>query len=160
MSSFTPYKLYKEYTFNGITIEYIDKEEIVFTSGASMSINLVAYGYAMKHLKKDMEIFGPQVTEKSQKVGDFLAEDSNISTDIHFQEGDGSIWTKPVIDDGRKMTAGVVYEATITVQEMPILRARNVDSANKKLFTYKNKALVGQGKKAVAILNKAEVKTE
>ena len=32
------------------------KEEIVFTSGASMSINLVAYGYAMKHLKKDDEI--------------------------------------------------------------------------------------------------------
>ncbi|MCQ2787202.1 MAG: cysteine desulfurase [Bacilli bacterium] len=32
------------------------KEEIVFTSGASMSINLVAYGYAMKHLKKGDEI--------------------------------------------------------------------------------------------------------
>lgn len=55
----------------------------------------------------------PEERELSLKR-DFLAEDSNISTDIHFQEGDGSIWTKPVIDDGRKMTAGVVYEATIT----------------------------------------------
>jgi len=32
------------------------REEIVFTSGASMSINLVAYGYASKFLKKNDEI--------------------------------------------------------------------------------------------------------
>lgn len=30
--------------------------EIVFTSGATMSLNLVAFGYALKHLKKDDEI--------------------------------------------------------------------------------------------------------
>ena len=33
-----------------------DKEEIVFTSGTSMSINLIAFGYGMKHLTKDDEI--------------------------------------------------------------------------------------------------------
>ena len=33
-----------------------DEDEVVFTSGTSMSINLVAYGYAMKYLTKDDEI--------------------------------------------------------------------------------------------------------
>lgn len=33
-----------------------NKEEIVFTSGTSMSINLVAFGYGMKHLTEDDEI--------------------------------------------------------------------------------------------------------
>ena len=33
-----------------------DKKECVFTSGATMSVNLVAYGYALKHLKKGDEI--------------------------------------------------------------------------------------------------------
>ncbi|MCQ2792104.1 MAG: cysteine desulfurase [Bacilli bacterium] len=33
-----------------------DKNEIVFTSGASMSLNLVALGYAVNHLKKNDEI--------------------------------------------------------------------------------------------------------
>ena len=32
------------------------KEEIVFTSGTSMSINLIAFGYGMKYLTKDDEI--------------------------------------------------------------------------------------------------------
>lgn len=32
------------------------KEEIVFTSGASMSLNLIAYGYGFKFLKEDDEI--------------------------------------------------------------------------------------------------------
>ena len=32
------------------------KEEIVFTSGTSMSLNLVAFGYGFKYLKKDDEI--------------------------------------------------------------------------------------------------------
>ena len=33
-----------------------DKEEVVFTSGTSMSINLVAFGYGMKHITADDEI--------------------------------------------------------------------------------------------------------
>ena len=33
-----------------------NSNEIVFTSGASMSLNMVAYGYGMKHIKKDDEI--------------------------------------------------------------------------------------------------------
>ncbi len=32
------------------------KDEIVFTSGTSMSINLIAYGYGLKYLKKDDEV--------------------------------------------------------------------------------------------------------
>lgn len=33
-----------------------NSNEVVFTSGASMSINLIAYGYCLKYLKKDDEI--------------------------------------------------------------------------------------------------------
>ena len=33
-----------------------EEKEVVFTSGTSMSINLIAYGYACKHLTKDDEI--------------------------------------------------------------------------------------------------------
>ena len=33
-----------------------DKKECVFTTGTTMSINIVAYGYALKHLKKGDEI--------------------------------------------------------------------------------------------------------
>ncbi len=42
----------------GVVAKFINakREEIVFTSGASMSINLVAYGYASKFLKKNDEI--------------------------------------------------------------------------------------------------------
>ena len=40
-------------------------EEIVFTSGASMSINLVAFGYGMKYLKKGDEILLTQAEHAS-----------------------------------------------------------------------------------------------
>jgi len=33
-----------------------NKEEVVFTSGTSMSINQIAFGYGMKHIKEDDEI--------------------------------------------------------------------------------------------------------
>jgi len=42
-----------------------DKDEIVFTSGTSMSINLVAYGYGIKHLNKDDEILITQAEHAS-----------------------------------------------------------------------------------------------
>lgn len=41
------------------------KDEVIFTSGASMSINLVAYGYAAKHLTKDDEILITQAEHAS-----------------------------------------------------------------------------------------------
>lgn len=41
------------------------KDEIVFTSGTSMSINLVAYGYGIKHLTADDEILITQAEHAS-----------------------------------------------------------------------------------------------
>lgn len=42
-----------------------DKTEIVFTSGTSMSINMVAYGYGVKYLKKEDEILITQAEHAS-----------------------------------------------------------------------------------------------
>lgn len=42
-----------------------EKNEVVFTAGTSMSINMVAYGYAMKKLKKDDEILLTQAEHAS-----------------------------------------------------------------------------------------------
>lgn len=42
-----------------------EKDEIVFTSGTSMSINLVAYGYGIKYLKEDDEILITQAEHAS-----------------------------------------------------------------------------------------------
>lgn len=42
-----------------------DKTEIVFTSGTSMSINLIAYGYGVKYLTKDDEILITQAEHAS-----------------------------------------------------------------------------------------------
>ena len=42
-----------------------EKDEIVFTSGTSMSINLVAYGYGIKHLTADDEILITQAEHAS-----------------------------------------------------------------------------------------------
>jgi len=42
-----------------------EKREIVFTSGTSMSINLIAYGYATKYLTKDDEILITQAEHAS-----------------------------------------------------------------------------------------------
>lgn len=52
-----------------------DKKEIVFTSGTSMSINLIAYGYGTKYLTKDDEILITQAEHASNvlpwfKVGE------------------------------------------------------------------------------------------
>lgn len=52
------------------------KEEIVFTSGASMSINLVAYGYAMKHLKKGDEILLTEAEHASNTLPWFKVQES------------------------------------------------------------------------------------
>lgn len=40
-------------------------EEIVFTSGTSMSINMIAYGYGIKHLSKDDEVLLTQAEHAS-----------------------------------------------------------------------------------------------
>ncbi len=40
-------------------------EEIVFTSGTSMSINMIAYGYGIKHLNKDDEVLLTQAEHAS-----------------------------------------------------------------------------------------------
>ncbi len=42
-----------------------NKQEVVFTAGTSMSINMIAYGYAMKFLKKDDEILLTQAEHAS-----------------------------------------------------------------------------------------------
>jgi len=46
---------------------------------------------------------------------DAMSSDSNLSVEISFQDGEGSVWTKDIIDDdGKRITVGAVYEATIT----------------------------------------------
>lgn len=47
---------------------HADKREIVFTSGASMSINMVAYGYGMKYLTADDEILITQAEHASNVI--------------------------------------------------------------------------------------------
>lgn len=44
---------------------HANDDEIVFTNGTTMSINLVAYGYAIKHLNKDDEILLTQAEHAS-----------------------------------------------------------------------------------------------
>ncbi len=59
------------------------KEEVVFTSGASMSINLVAYGYAMKHLKKGDEILLTE-SEHASNVLPWFKVKEMIGVNIKF----------------------------------------------------------------------------
>lgn len=60
------------------------------------------------------------------------------------------------IDITKEGTEDGVYEATMTVQEMPIIYALSKAPSGKK-FVYTNKALQLQGDKAIELLNKAEV---
>lgn len=53
-----------------------EKDEVIFTSGASMSINLVAYGYGIKHLKKGDEILLTQAEHASNVLPWFKVAES------------------------------------------------------------------------------------
>lgn len=61
--------------------------------------------------------------------------------------------TKEGTEDG-------VYEATLTVQEIPIVTMRNKDALTGTKFTFKNKALQLQGEKAIKLLDLAGIASE
>ena len=52
-----------------------NKEEIVFTSGASMSLNLIAFGYGFKYLKSDDEILLTEAEHASNVLPWFKIKD-------------------------------------------------------------------------------------
>lgn len=61
------------------------------------------------------------------------------------------------IDISKEGTEDGVYEATMTVQEVPIATLKSIDASGKK-FTYNNKIFKGQGEKAKKLLDKLETK--
>ena len=60
-----------------------EEKEVIFTSGASMSINLLAYGYGMKHLTKDDEILITQAEHASNVLPWFKVRDE-IGCQVNF----------------------------------------------------------------------------
>jgi len=54
---------------------HANKEEIVFTSGASMSLNLIAYGYGFKFLKSEDEILLTEAEHASNVLPWFKVKD-------------------------------------------------------------------------------------
>jgi hypothetical protein len=59
------------------------------------------------------------------------------------------------IDISKEGTEDGVYEATLTVQEMPIVTMFNQASTRGNKFVYKNPFLKKNGEKVIALLNKA-----
>jgi hypothetical protein len=59
------------------------------------------------------------------------------------------------IDISKEGTEDGVYEATLTVQEMPIVTMYNQASTRGNKFVYKNPLLEKNGKKTIALLEKA-----
>lgn len=59
------------------------------------------------------------------------------------------------MDISKEGTEDGVYEATLTVQEMPIVTMYNQASTSGNKFVYKNPLLEKNGKKTIALLNKA-----
>jgi len=93
-----------------------NREEIVFTSGASMSINLVAYGYASKFLKKNDEIL---ITEAEHA--------SNVLPWYKVCETTGAkIKYIPLTKEGRLTLANVKKSITNNTKIIAIAEITNV----------------------------------
>ena len=92
------------------------KEEIVFTSGASMSINLVAYGYAMKHLKKGDEILLTEAEHASNILPWFKVKEA-VGAKIKFI---------PLTKEGRLTLENVKKSITSKTKIIAIAHVSNV----------------------------------
>ena len=92
------------------------KEEIVFTSGASMSINLVAYGYAMKHLKKGDEILLTEAEHASNVLPWFKVKET-VGAKIKFI---------PLTKEGRLTLDNVKKSITSKTKIIAIAHVSNV----------------------------------
>lgn len=74
-----------------------EAEEVVFTSGTSMSINMVAYGYGMKYLKKGDEILITQAEHASNVLPWFkVAETTGAVIKYIPLEEDGRLTVEQV----------------------------------------------------------------
>ena len=92
------------------------KEEIVFTSGTSMSINLIAFGYGIKYLKEDDEIL---LTEAEHA--------SNVLPWFKVKEVTGAkINYIPLEKDGRLTVANIKKAITKKTKIVAIAQITNV----------------------------------
>ena len=92
------------------------KEEIVFTSGTSMSINLIAFGYGIKYLKEDDEIL---LTEAEHA--------SNVLPWFKVKEVTGAkINYIPLDKDGRLTVANIKKAITKKTKIVAIAQITNV----------------------------------
>ncbi len=92
------------------------KEEIIFTSGTSMSINLVAYGYGIKHLTSDDEVLLTQAEHAS-----------NVLPWFHVHDVTGcSIGYIPLDEEGRLTPENVEASITSKTKIISIAHVTNV----------------------------------
>ncbi len=92
------------------------KEEVVFTSGTSMSINLVAYGYGIKHLTFDDEVLLTQAEHAS-----------NVLPWFHVHDVTGcSIGYIPLNEEGRLTPENVELSITPKTKVISIAHVTNV----------------------------------
>lgn len=93
-----------------------DENEIVFTSGTSMSVNMIAYGYALKHLKKDDEIL---ITEAEHA--------SNVLPWFKVAELSGAkIKYIPLTEEGRLTPENVKKSITSRTKIIAVAQVTNV----------------------------------
>lgn len=92
------------------------KEEIVFTSGTSMSINLVAYGYGIKHLTSNDEVLLTQAEHAS-----------NVLPWFHVHDVTGcSIGYIPLDEEGRLTPENVEASISSKTKIISIAHVTNV----------------------------------
>lgn len=92
------------------------KEEVVFTSGTSMSINLVAYGYGIKYLTSNDEILLTQAEHAS-----------NVLPWFHVHDVTGcSIGYIPLDEEGRLTPENVELSITAKTKVISIAHVTNV----------------------------------
>lgn len=92
------------------------KEEIIFTSGTSMSINLVAYGYGIKHLTSDDEVLLTQAEHAS-----------NVLPWFHVHDVTGcSIGYIPLDEEGRLTPENVEASISSKTKIISIAHVTNV----------------------------------
>jgi len=93
-----------------------DDREVVFTSGASMSINLIAYGYGNKYLKQGDEILLTQAEHASNVLPWFKVRE-NTGCEVNFI---------PLDKDGRLTPDNVRHVISAKTKVIAIAHVTNV----------------------------------
>lgn len=118
-------------------------DEIVFTSGSSMSLNLVAYGYAVKYLKSDDEILITQAEHASNVLPWFKVVEITGCKISYI----------PLTDDGRLTLDNV--EKTIT-PKTKIIAVAHVSNVLGYIVDIKNIARIAHAHNAILICDGAQ----